>query len=271
MTRGIPLMAPVMLKIRDLDQFAAAHLTKAKLSACYAMFVRDLNEQLDIGSKETREEPETLQPGTVTYLPYGKDITFSNPPESPNYGDYVAASLREICQGLGLSYESLSNDYSKVNFSSARMGWLEFHRTIQSYQWGTVIPALLTPILNEFLKIASIQGVDTSGVTVSFTPPRREMLDPTSEIQAMKDGMRAGIFSLSECIRELGYEPKERLQELSEDKKLVESLQLKLESFIDHEEKTNAKEGISDPIQGDSNDSSKDQDNDPRRLGKKAG
>jgi lambda family phage portal protein len=265
-TRGIPFLAPVMLKIRDLDSFSAAHLTKAKLSACYAMFVRDLNEQLDMGTQEESQKDETIQPGTVTYLPYGKDVVFSDPPESPHYGEYVSATLREICQGLGISFEALSQDYSKVNFSSARMGWLEYHRTIQSYQWGTVIPALLTPIMNEFLRTLQLQGVDTRGVSFTFTPPRREMLDPTSEIKAMKEGMRSGIFSLSECIRELGYDPKERLLELSEDKNFTEILGLKLESFV--QEVADAQESISDPDQDDQESSEPDTQN-QRRGGKK--
>jgi lambda family phage portal protein len=233
--RGIPVLTPVMLKIRDLETYQFSELSRKKLSSCYAGFIRDINEQIDPTSSKDDDYPEVIEPGSLIKLPNGKEITFSNPPESPNYSEYVRACLREIAAGVSISFESLSNDYSQVNFSSSRMGWLESHRSLQSYQWNTVIPGLIQPIIKEFLKMLQIIGVDTTGVSVGFSVPRREMIDPVSEIKSMSEGVKTGIFSLSECIRSLGYEPREVLQELSRDKQLVDSLGLKLDCFNDKE------------------------------------
>jgi lambda family phage portal protein len=257
--RGLPLLTPAMLKIRDLDQYAFAQLWRQKVSACYAAFVMDTTEQLDPLASKNDDYLEDLQPGAIEYLPPGREVKFSDPPDAPNYPEYVRACMREIASALGISYEALSGDYSQVNFSSARMGWLEFHRTIQSYQWGTVIPSLLTPIMNEFLKTVQISGIDTSGVKITFTPPRRDMLDPVEEIESMSAGIRNGFFSLSECIRELGFEPEQRLQELSKDMKLAQSLGLKLECFSKEGDETNATQSDPDSV----SDSKEETNNNP--------
>lgn len=260
--RGIPILTPVMLKIRDLDQYSFAQLWRQKVSACYAAFVRDVTEQLDPVAAKDDDYLENLEPGTIEYLPPGREITFSSPPEAPNYPDYTRACLREIAAAIGASYEALSGDYSQVNFSSARMGWLEFHRTIQAYQWITFIPSFMTPITNEFLRIVRLKGIDTKGVTMTFTPPRREMIDPVDEVESMSAGIRNGFFSLSECIRELGFDPKERLTELSEDKKFVESLGLNLECFSQEGEQSgqNIKKSNTDSISTDPEEGRKKRD-----------
>jgi capsid protein len=51
----------------------------------------------------------------------------------------------------------------------------------------------------------------------THTPPRREMIDPTREIPALIDAVRAGIMSLSEVQRSFGYVPEEVIAELALD------------------------------------------------------
>lgn len=46
--------------------------------------------------------------------------------------DFEASLLRYIAAGLGVSYEELSKDYSKTNYSSARAGMLQTWRSMQT-------------------------------------------------------------------------------------------------------------------------------------------
>jgi capsid protein len=52
-----------------------------------------------------------------------------------------------------------------------------------------------------------------------WTPPRREMINPSEEIKALVIAIRAGILSLSEVQRSLGYVPQQVLAELAKDLK----------------------------------------------------
>ena len=50
-----------------------------------------------------------------------------------------------------------------------------------------------------------------------WTPPRREMINPSEEIPALVAAIRGGLTSLSEVQRSLGYVPAQVIEELAQD------------------------------------------------------
>ena len=52
---------------------------------------------------------------------------------------------------------------------------------------------------------------------MTWTPPRRELIDPAKEIRALIEGVKAGFMSLSEIQRSLGFIPSEVMGELEKD------------------------------------------------------
>jgi lambda family phage portal protein len=210
---GVPFGSAVLLHLRDIDDIASAMLLKTKIAACFTAFVYS-NEPSDLAT--TSVLTETLEPGAIEILPDGKQITFANPPQSPDYVSHQKHHLHAVAAGYGISYEALTGILSDVNFSSARMGFLEFHRNIASWRWNISIPQVMDPVhrwFNEVARVAQIRGPRK----VIWTPPRRELIDPAKEIRALIEGVKAGFFSLSEIQRSLGYIPSEVMNELEED------------------------------------------------------
>jgi len=60
-------------------------------------------------------------------------VKFNNPPVLGGYREYKTTELEEIAAGLGLPYELMTGDLSKVNYSSWRGGQLGFRNTIENY------------------------------------------------------------------------------------------------------------------------------------------
>jgi hypothetical protein len=89
------------------------------------------------------------------------------------------ASTRGISAGFGTSYETLTNDYSNVNFSSGRMGWLEFNRNIERYKWLMMILRLCDKVYGWFIEASRLAGhiPFAANPSVSWTPPRRDELE----------------------------------------------------------------------------------------------
>lgn len=52
--------------------------------------------------------------------------------------------LDHACAATGMPYEEISRDYSKVDFSSARMAPAAFHGLVDETQWQVIIPASAT-------------------------------------------------------------------------------------------------------------------------------
>ena len=44
-------------------------------------------------------------------------------------------------------------------------------------------------------------------VGASWTPPKREMIDPSKEIAALSDSVRNGFIDWGEAVTSLGYDP----------------------------------------------------------------
>ena len=223
--RGMSWLAPALIPIKELSDGFDAELVRKKVANCFVAFVYNSD-----GNSDKKFIDKTLQPGTLQRLDPGEQITFSNPPEIEGLKDFSKIHLQRVAAGLGITYEVLTGDLSNVNFSSGRMGWIEFHRNIKQWRWQLIIPKMCAPIWHWFLEGAELLGYDTQGVGVTWTPPRREMIDPGKEISAMKSAIRSGLMSLSEAQRQLGYDPEDILDEMAADNKRLDKLGLVLDS-----------------------------------------
>lgn len=225
--RGIPWLAPVMIKLRDFDDYEDAQLVRQKIAACFAAFITT-DEAID--DERPAAISDRLDPGAVEVLPSGKSIQFNSPPVVQGYGEYTSVVLRSISVGLGVPYESLTGDLTGVNFSSARMGWLEFHRNIEQWRWKIIVPQFCDPVWAWFVQAIELRGARADGVKAYWTPPRREMINPTEEINSSVTAIRAGLTTLSEELRKQGHDPRRILEEKKADNDLMDELGLVLDS-----------------------------------------
>lgn len=227
--RGVPFCAPVLVRMKDLDDFMDATLLKQKVSACFSAFVIDTEAPLD-ATAASRALSERLEPGIIEILPPGKDIRFATPPGADGSEAFIAEIMRQIAGAFGVTYEALTNDYSRVNYSSGRMGWIEMNRNVQAWQWGLMVAQVCSPIWGWFRDAAVLTGVRAEGISVDWTPPRREMVDPNKEISATITAIRGGLMSLSEAHRQSGFNPDELLEEIAADNAKLDSLGLVIDS-----------------------------------------
>jgi len=228
--RGIPWGTPCMVRIKDLDDFADATVMRQKVAACFTAFVRDLSIDSSTDDDDDCDLMERLEPALIEELPAGKTIEFPNLPTPENYKEFTSTELHNVAAGYGITYESLTGDFSDTNFSSGRMGWIEFSRLVKKWQKQIMELRFLTPVLNDFKQVLAIQGVNASGATHRFVPPRREMIDPTKEVPAIVDSIRAGITTLSDEIMSQGGDPSEHLAKYKSDIDAIDKLGLTLDS-----------------------------------------
>lgn len=227
--RGVPWLAPVMIRIKDLDDYEDAQLMRQKIAACFTAFVED-QANLDGSGDETESDypdlSERLEPGLIEFLPTGKTVKFAAPPEVSNYDQFTKNVLRSIAAGLGISYEVLTGDLSEVNFSSARLGWIEFMRNIEVWRKELLIDGFLDLVVADFIEIAAIKGQDFSKYVPVHTPPKRQMIDPSKEIEATKASIEAGLSTWTEELMALGKDPAEHFAQYAKDQALLKSLGL---------------------------------------------
>lgn len=234
---GATWFAPVILRLKDFGDYEDAQLTRQKIASAFAGFVKgDVDGSFPgIGSDDDedpadREPLDFVESGTVQYLRPGEEITFPSPPGVDGYMDYSKVSQRAIAAGLGVPYEMLTGDLSDVSFISGRLGRLTFKRAVDTWQWLMFIPQFCAAIERWFIDAAEMEGHDVTGVSMRWTPPKHEMLDPASEVPANRDAVRSGQKTPSQVVRENGDDPDTFFAELAADLKMLDDLGIILDS-----------------------------------------
>lgn len=236
-TRGYPWVAAAIRRLKDFDDYEDAQLVRQKIAACFTGIIHDMNVAGGGAGATgipkdgpTENQLEYLQPGVFEHLPPGKDIKFPQPPGVDNYDEYTRNILRGVAAAYGITYEALTGDYSNVNFSSGRMGWIEMGRNIHRWQNTILRVQVLERIARWFFAGAGLVGVDTTDAYLKWTYPRREMIDPTKEIPAMIKAIRGGLTSLTRTHAALGYDSEEIFDEIEASNELLDDKGLILDS-----------------------------------------
>jgi lambda family phage portal protein len=221
---GASWFAPVILRAQDFRDFEDAELVRQKLAACHVGVIHGETED-EVGS----DPIDTLEPGLIWHAPDGRDITFNSPPQNNSYEAYTKVSLRALAVGMNISPHSLTGDLSDLNFSSGRLGWQDDQRQVDAWQWLTFIPQFCAGVGGWLLRTLALTGEDVTGVTVEWTPPRRAMVNPAEEVKANRDAIRSGQTTLSQVLREAGFDPAQVLAEWAQDAAMLDQLGLILD------------------------------------------
>ena len=228
-TRGVPRLSPILLKMRDLDDYEEAELVRKGIESCFSAIVttEDTGSGLTEGTTDINgNRIETLGAGLIQYLKPGQDITFGAPAATGDYGDYTKTQLRAIAAGIGITYEQMTGDLSDVNYSSIRAGLVEFYKTVDMLQWHVLVPMMLQPIWTRWAATAwAVKAVARRPVERPvWTPPRRQWVDPSKEVAASRDEISANITSLSATIRARGEDPDRVFEEIAAERKRMNEL-----------------------------------------------
>jgi len=207
--RGVPDLAPALLRLRQLEDYEDAALEAAKVQATLAVFLQTM-DATDLPGSPADRDPIELMPGLVAELPPGTEPKFLQPSGAGAFEPFALHTLMAAAAGAGVTYDQATGDLRQANYSSLRAGKIEFRRMIEQDQWLLFIPRLCQPVWDAFVQAAVVAGAlppREGGYPVEWTPPRFEMIDPTKEIPAWRDGVRAGMMPWTEAVSELGYDP----------------------------------------------------------------
>jgi lambda family phage portal protein len=145
--------------------------------------------------------------------------------------------LREVAAGTGVSYESLSRDYSQSNYSSSRLALLD-DRDLWKMLQQWFIRNFREPLHREWLHMAMLVGA-IPGISLTeyaldrakfeaarFKPRGWSWVDPTKEVAAAKEALKAGFTTRADVIsatadgRDIEDIDRQRVRELDDEKKL---------------------------------------------------
>lgn len=236
---GVPWLTPILLRLRDYEDYEDAQLVRQKIAACFVGFITDMDGPVNSSTSDEDKKPmsDKFEPGAWEVLPSGKDIKFSQPPDvGSDYKSFTTRQLQRIAAGIGMTYEQLTSDYSNTNFTSGRMGKIEFTQKLAIWQYNLMCRRFCEPLWRWFVEGASLTPAVNGATRFDhrWTAPVPQLIDPAREVKAYGEMARHGFRSISEIIREMGYDPDQIMNELAQDTELADSLNLKLDSIPRH-------------------------------------
>ena len=212
--RGMPLLAPAVMTLRELDGYFTAELTRKRIESCLAGFITtDADDGLPLGPDTNRAADkitygklvDRFEPGMLSRLRPGEDIKIATPASSQGVSEFAELYLREAAAASGVMYEHATGDFSNVNYSSWRAGHHGFRRKIERVQWHVAVHKMCRPIKDRFIEAALASNlIRVSNFGWRWTPPGFISVDPYKDAQADLANLRMGKVRLSQLVEERG-------------------------------------------------------------------
>ncbi|BAE83972.1 phage portal protein [Desulfitobacterium hafniense] len=226
--REISEMSPTITRIRDVNSYMEAVSVKERVAACLSVFIRR-NDPAPGGigrqskpTKSNQYEGKTLSPGMIMELNPGDDVSVVKPPsQGASAADFVRLQQNLTGSGQGLSYEAITRDMSRVNYSSARQGLIEDDKTYKIDQ-KYLIDHFLTEVYESFLISAVLSGelnikdfwTNKKGYFKhEWTPPGQKWIDPLKEANANKVALETNQTTLAELAASSGHDWREIIEQ----------------------------------------------------------
>lgn len=226
---GASWFAPVILSMRDFNEYQDGQLLRQKIAGSWAVFRIGMEGEDGDSGDDDGDRAQFIEPGMIEDLPFGADVKFASPPGVEGYADFTKISVRTFATGMNLPYD-VFGDLEGVNFSSGKIGRIQYYRQLDSWTWNMIIPQFCDGVAAWFFNAAQLLGHNVDGCTMKWTPPRRELLDLATEGPAIRDMVRAGLMDPFTAIRERGEDPETVISEWKRWTELVDRYDLTFDS-----------------------------------------
>lgn len=235
-TRGVPILAPVLREFHDRRAYLESERIAARAAACIAMVITSLDPEAARNTNLFKDGlTEELEPGVMQYLAPGEDMKAFDP-SRPNSGlaAYLETQDRTIAIGTGLSYGTLTRNYSRSNFSNTRAEIMADRRVFRCMQqwwaWSFCHP-YWEMLLEEAWLRGELPHTDLDFMErihlwgrADWIPDGWDWLDPLKDIQAAREGIEIGVESRTRVIKQRGGDPLEVFRDLEREKEFVDAI-----------------------------------------------
>lgn len=247
--RAMTPFAALLKRLRMIGKFSDTELASATVNALFAAFVKS---SLPVGEATAAFTPQTVstlegkrldywaqhppQLGGVRIpvMPIGDEIEINAAPrQSSAFSDFHAVFLQSIAAALGISYEQLTMDWSKVNYSSARAALNEVWRHTQM-MLAAFVDQVVAPIHYAQLEEAFDRGYikapagapdfwdrPDAYLRARWIGPGRGYVDPVKEAQGASVRMAAGISTLEDENADLGRDLTDTLDQIADEEEML--------------------------------------------------
>jgi lambda family phage portal protein len=235
-TRGIPWIFSSMVRMQHVNKFEEAEVVATRAQSNIVGFIQRADDDTTIPNPEDSDDRvDGFEPGAIDYLNPGETFQgFAPTRPGDSFDPFMRAMLRALAAGQGISYASVSKDYSQTSFSSIRAEVLEERKQYKVLQ-NWLIRSMHTLIYEEWLEIAALSGavkIDnfefgiTNALKHRWIPPGWDWVNPQQDTESNIDALRAGLTTATKIVSQKGEDYEELLQQRKQEIELADSMGL---------------------------------------------
>lgn len=272
--RGVSIFAPVVQRLKMLIKYDQTELESAILNAMFGAFIQSpydpamVDDALGDDSLGAYQDERidfhndrriSLKGGSrIPILFPGENITTVNAARPySNFSVFQDAFLRNITAATGLSTQQITQDWSSVNYSSARAAMLEAWKTLLrrriEFSIGTAQP-IAACFVEEIHSLGGVPLPDgapdflearTAYSRAQWMGPGRGWVDPVAEKKGAILGLDAGMSTLEmEVAENVGEDYETLLEQRALEVAKLKELGLPLPEWAQQED---ASKTVTDP------------------------
>ena len=246
-TRGVSPFVTIVNSMRMLGKISDSEAAAKALNALFGAFVtsslptEEVARKLQAGNDKLsgtnarllellqhfNKYPATLGGIRIPVLPPGTEISMNTAErQTTAYQHFQSAFLQAAASVLGLSYEQISMDWSKVNYSSARAALNEVWRSL-STMFARLVDQVVTPIWFAVMDEAFDRGylrppkgapdfMEMPGayLRARWIGPGRGYIDPVKEAEGSSLRQEGLVSTLEDELADLGRDLEETLDQI---------------------------------------------------------
>ncbi len=231
--REVSDLAPIVTRIRDINEFITAVATKERVAASFGLLIKKTSSaggngrsaalsaggrgQVDYASKR-------IFPGMIMEMGVGDDAVVIDPKDAANdAATFLKLEQGLIAAGVGISYEALSRDMNHANYSSARQNALEDENTYA--EEIELLSVFLSEVYENFVRSAVLSGLlnlpdfwrdQEKYLAHTWIKTPKKWIDPVKEASADQVALRSGQKTFQDLQAEKGKDWREAIDEMAE-------------------------------------------------------
>lgn len=223
--RGVSEYSRCIVDIKNMHGYVTALIEsmRARSSIAYAVFGDEDPAAFganDDGTLDTDEKLQYINSAFVAYLNGASKIEALDSSTTPvNLEEFIVNMIRLQAAGRNVSYELASRDYSKVNFTSGRMGRIDDNRRFD-YEQSDIINYVLDDIFATWWSLESLSSVPDH----NWIPPIREWVRPTEDLKVALDKIDNNLGAPEDAAKALGLDYEATLRRKKENIDLAKKI-----------------------------------------------
>ncbi len=238
--RGISVFAPGISLFHNLSDTINYELYAQLIAASFPVFIEQEKgmelpsfvEEETTAYSEEKKYYQRIEEGQILYGEAGeKPHVLESSRPSNNFSAFTEIVTRAMASTVGIPYESLTKDFSKTNYSSARAALNEAWKLYSWYRnffaghycqhvWEMVLEeAFLRGMFTLPKKAKGFYEARRFWCNADWIGPAKGFVDPVKEIEATVLALKNNLMTYADAWAERGGDLDEGLEQMAEERK----------------------------------------------------